>query len=108
MKILHKGLIIYRDQNDENLFDNIEFTLSKINDYVQEHPEKKILIHCYMGSSRSASITCAYLIKYHNLNVNQSIELIKSKRDIVNINTTFITDLNRFYSELNNITDITL
>ena len=97
-----------RDQNDENLFDNIEFTLSKINDYVQEHPEKKILIHCYMGSSRSASITCAYLIKYHNLNVKQSIELIKSKRDIVNINTTFITDLNRFYSELNNITDITL
>ena len=59
-----------------------------------------------MGSSRSASITCAYLIKYYHLRVNESIELIKSKRDIVNINTTFIEDLNQFTTELRNSIEI--
>ena len=95
-----------RDQNDENLFDNIDTTLTKINDYVKENPNKNILIHCYMGSSRSATITCAYLIKYYHLRVNESIELIKSKRDIVNINTTFIEDLNQFTTELRNSIEI--
>ena len=95
-----------RDQNDENLFDNIDATLTKINEYVKENPNKNILIHCYMGSSRSASIACAYLIKYYNLTINESIELIKSKRDIVNINTTFIEDLNQFTRELNNSIEI--
>tara|TARA_B110001450_G_C17410872_1_gene395699 strand:- start:39 stop:542 length:504 start_codon:yes stop_codon:yes gene_type:complete len=89
-----------RDQNDEELFENIEYTLDKIHTYITSHPTKNILIHCYMGSSRSASITCAYLIKYYNFQVDDSIELIKSKRDIVNINNTFIADLKQFKREL--------
>ena len=89
-----------RDQNDENLFENIEFTLSKIKEYINDNPKNNVLIHCYMGSSRSASITCAYLIKYYNLHIDESIKLIKSKRDLININTTFIDDLKRFYNEI--------
>jgi len=91
-----------RDQNDENLFDTIHDTLDTINTYINDNPTKNVFIHCYMGSSRSVSITCAYLIKYYNLHVQESIELIQSKRKIININTTFIEDLNQFTRELNN------
>ena len=51
-----------------------------------------------MGSSRSATVVCAYLIKYYNLTVSQSINLLKEKRDIVNINVSFIEDLKNFYN----------
>jgi len=93
-----------RDQNDENLFDNIDDILVHIHDYIhnKSNANKNVFIHCYMGSSRSASITCAYLIKYYNFNVQESIDLLTSKRNIVNINTTFIEDLNTFKRELDN------
>ena len=86
-----------KDHNDKSLFEYLELSLSKINTYIKNHPNKNILIHCYMGASRSATILSAYLIKYYNLNVEDSIQLIKSKRDLVNINTSFIEDLNQFY-----------
>ena len=67
------------------------------------HPEKNILIHCYMGSSRSATIISAYLIKYYNFTVSQSIQLLKKQRDIVNINNSFIEDLRQFYNINNTV-----
>ena len=33
----------------------------------EQKPNKNILIHCYMGSSRSATILTAYLLKNFNL-----------------------------------------
>ena len=39
-----------------------------------------ILIHCYAGKQRSASIISAYLMKYSNMSLKQSIEVIKTKR----------------------------
>ena len=92
-----------RDQNCESLFENLEETLSKIYDYHTTHPEKNILIHCYMGSSRSATIISAYLIKYYNFTVSQSIQLLKKQRDIVNINNSFIEDLRQFYNINNTV-----
>ena len=92
-----------RDQNCESLFENLEETLSKIYDYHMTHPEKNILIHCYMGSSRSATIISAYLIKYYNFTVSQSIQLLKKQRDIVNINNSFIEDLRQFYNINNTV-----
>lgn len=44
---------------------------------------KNILVHCYAGKQRSASIICCYLIKYANMSLLESIEAIKSKRLIV-------------------------
>ena len=52
-----------------------------------------ILIHCYMGSSRSAAVVIYYLMKMHNKTLDEAMVYIKSKRDIVNLNTCFIEDL---------------
>ena len=65
-----------------------------------EIPNQNILVHCYMGSSRSASIILAYLIKYYHLTLEDALKLLKEKRPVVNINVDFWKDLEIFYRSL--------
>ena len=90
--------------NDDNLnsFDNEMF--EKVLSYIYKIQEtnkinnknNNILIHCYMGSSRSATIVILYLMHKHKLTLEKAIHFIKQKRDIININTTFLDNLNNF------------
>ena len=52
-----------------------------------------ILVHCYMGSSRSAAVVIYYLMKMYGYSLERALEFVKTKRDIVNVNTCFIRDL---------------
>ena len=52
-----------------------------------------------MGSSRSASILVAYNSLINNIPIEDSIKSVKEKRDVVNINTTFIEDLKTWFNE---------
>jgi len=51
-----------------------------------------------MGSSRSATVTIAYLMKYHNLRLRDALNFVKDKRDIVNLNVDFFKNLNQYKS----------
>lgn len=42
---------------------------------------KNILVHCYAGKQRSASIIAVYLMKYASLTLYNAIFVIKSKRE---------------------------
>ena len=76
----------------------------KINEYIKNNEREKtktnILIHCYMGSSRSATVIIAYLVKKYNFSLQQALELVKEKRPVVNINTKFWNDLETYFSNL--------
>ena len=58
-----------------------------------------------MGSSRSASILIYYIIKTlkkengENYNLEETIEFIKNKRDIINPSQKFISDLKEIIME---------
>jgi len=41
-----------------------------------------ILVHCYAGRQRSASIIAAYLMKYADMRYEEAINIIKSKRAV--------------------------
>ena len=86
------------DQNHDNftnkIFDDVCTHIAIITD---RYPNKNILIHCYMGSSRSASVVSAYMIKKYGYTVEECIKLLRSKRDIVNVNTKFVENLQEYW-----------
>jgi protein-tyrosine phosphatase len=63
---------------------------------VEENKNKNILIHCFMGSSRSASLVLLYLLKVKKFNLDESIKFLKEKRDIVNINIDFLNQIKNY------------
>ena len=71
--------------------DNLErdeiITLYKLLDpaitYIHEKlkQQKRVFVHCYAGKQRSASVVCAYLMKYLKLNLEQAKNLVLTKRN---------------------------
>lgn len=91
-----------KDLNSNHITDFLSVSVKKIRSFVLENfLEKKnnsnILIHCFMGSSRSASLVIAYLAKYHNMTIEEALNYCKEKRHLVNINTTFYNDLKNWH-----------
>ena len=52
-----------------------------------------ILVHCFMGSSRSATLVVLYLMRNHHMTFEDAYKFIKNKRNIVNLNTMFAKEL---------------
>lgn len=54
---------------------------------------KRVLVHCAKGASRSASTIVYYLMKYENFSMKQALKYLKSCRPIVEPNEGFIKQL---------------
>lgn len=93
------------DINEHSLIDSFEETFNIINDYKCSRNEstdnKNIMVHCYMGASRSASIIVVYLIKKYKMNLDEAIQYMKSKRPETNINITFIDEIKKYLAVKN-------
>jgi len=61
---------------------------------------KKILFHCIEGISRAPAIIAGYLMWKQNLKTEKAIELIKSKRNCVDINLGFTIQLHKWQNYL--------
>lgn len=86
---------IYDINTEYFKIETLQNTIDFLQEYKTNNPDKNILIHCYMGSSRSATIVLAYLIIIHKYSLETALEFIKNKRKIVNINTSFIKNLEK-------------
>lgn len=64
--------------------------------FMEDNKDKNILIHCMMGISRSATFTLLYLIKKYKMTLNEALDFVKIKRNIVNPNKGFIQQLGLF------------
>lgn len=102
------SISIYNDNNNHikylriPIYDDCTY---HITDYIKEAIEfidntrdGNVLVHCYMGSSRSASIVLAYLIYKYNYSLSDALLFLKDKRNIVNINVNFIDDIKKYFS----------
>jgi len=54
---------------------------------------KKIIVHCFEGRSRSVTIIIYYLMNYHNYKFIDIYNQIKNQKNIVNINKSFVNEL---------------
>ena len=80
------------DSNNENFRNNF----NNVVDYIKKKnfaDNENILVHCYMGCSRSVAVILAYIIKFKNINLDEAITIIKNKKNTININKTFLEEL---------------
>jgi len=93
------------DINEHSLIHSFEETFNIINNYSgsdEINDSKNIMVHCYMGASRSASVIVVYLIKKYNMSLDEAIKYMKSKRPETNINITFIEEIKK-YLDIKNV-----
>jgi dual specificity phosphatase 12 len=91
-EIIYKKYGLY-DNNNEPIIQYLEKTFTDIIEFQQSCPNKNILIHCFMGASRSASILTYYIHKKFNISIDDAIIFIKNKREIINLTTLFYNQL---------------
>ena len=94
------------DNNEASILKYLDNTVDSINDFLTKNPHKNILVHCFMGSSRSATIIIAYMIKYLNYTRREALSYIKNKRDIVNLNINFFKELKKYENSLKNSSNL--
>lgn len=57
---------------------------------VLKNRKNTCLVHCWKGSSRSATVIMAYLIKYENLTFHEAYDQVKELRPIAEPNPAFV------------------
>ena len=60
-------------------------------DIIENHLSKgeSVLVHCYMGASRSASVIIYYLMKKNNWSYEHARTFVMIKRPLVNLSNKF-------------------
>ena len=100
------------DRNECNIDHLIKDFYVKLMKWQEENNKKpqdqrkNILIHCYMGSSRSATLSCVYLIKKYGKTVQEALDFIRKKRPVVNLNNTFVADLHKWVAKNDTTNDM--
>jgi hypothetical protein len=92
----HKGIEYYKisikDNNNESIYNHLQSSYEIINNYLElEHGN--VLIHCYMGASRSATIATYFISQKTNEDITTVIDDIIKKRPIINPTQQFVRDL---------------
>jgi predicted protein tyrosine phosphatase len=85
------------DNNKDSIKNFLEESYIEIKKF-QDKSDKNILIHCFMGASRSVSILIYYILKEkktrgENIDVDEVITYIKNKRSIINPTLKLISDI---------------
>lgn len=60
----------------------------------------RVLVHCWAGISRSATIVISWLMKEHDMSLKAATELTRSKRWFINPNIGFCKQLHKFAKEV--------
>ena len=93
----YKDLISY----ELNLYDMPEERIINVFEsaykFVKEHLSNNILVHCYMGISRSASFVIFYLMKEEKWDYETCYEYVQKKRPCISPNYGFERQLKDYY-----------
>ena len=61
---------------------------------------KRVLVHCRRGISRSATLVIAYLMQSQNLQLDEAFDFVRCCRSIINPNIGFVLSLETFAAQL--------
>ena len=91
--------ILLRDDPDVDIFYHF-FQIINFLESKEEKENKKILFHCIEGKSRAPAMVAGYLMWKNKYKFPEVIDLIKSKRNCVDINLGFNIQLNKWENYL--------
>lgn len=101
-----------QDDNHHHISQWIPTILAFIDQYYGKNSNKSpcelepLMVHCYMGSSRSASVVCIILMHIYGYTKDAAVALLKEKRPIVNMNINFLHDIDMWQASYNPIYDL--
>tara|TARA_B110000211_G_C14092951_1_gene560394 strand:+ start:3762 stop:4340 length:579 start_codon:yes stop_codon:yes gene_type:complete len=84
------------DKLEQNILVHLDNITTRMYNFITQNPNSTVFVHCFMGSSRSAVVVIAYLIKYRSYTRRDALNFIKQKRELVNINVDFFKQLKDF------------
>jgi protein-tyrosine phosphatase len=61
----------------------------------------RVLVHCYQGKSRSATVCCAYMMKIMSMRVDDALAVIRETRSTAAPNAGFMQMLYAYQNKLN-------
>ena len=91
---LHYLQIRAVDNSQERMAPFFERTFDFVDKAIEDGG--KVLVHYFVGMSRSATIVLAYLIRKRNISFDDALNLVKEKRHIVKPNAKFKSELQNF------------
>jgi len=94
----YKQIEVY-DSVDDDIQKHFVGTTEYIHDIITN--SGKILVHCFAGKSRSSTIVCSYMMKYHNMTRDVALDHIRQKRPIICPNMGFMKQLLLWEKQLN-------
>jgi len=95
-----RHLVPIPDKWDADILKYLDGTTEFIRAALAENENNKVLVHCFQGVSRSATVVCAYIIAQaaNGMTAAEAIGQVRAKRGIVCPNDGFRTQL-ATYSE---------
>ena len=93
-KIKYVKFNVY-DNNKDTIQPYFEESYKVIKQFItdEKNKDKKILVHCFMGASRSASIIISYLLYEKRIKVDEALEFLKNKRPCINLSKKIYNEL---------------
>ncbi|CAF1004711.1 unnamed protein product, partial [Brachionus calyciflorus] len=87
---------------DDTLNYNIRYHFEEAFELIDDarRTNGKILVHCAMGISRSATIVIAYIMNRYDMTLRSALDFVRSKRPIVQPNSLFLKLLLDYEKEL--------
>ena len=93
-EITYKRLDL-RDEPNQPIIEKLE----EAYEFIKENKDKNIFVHCVFGKSRSGSVVIFYIMKEKKLNFQDAKNYVKNMRNIVEPNSGFELELNKYYDE---------
>jgi len=84
----------------DNSEQDLKCKFESICDFLKQHENERVLVHCQAGISRSATACLAYLMKEKNMTLDSSFVELKKRRDIVCPNFSFLGQLKCWEQEI--------
>lgn len=91
---INRMYILINDTHDEDIDDYFNQSYDFIESCLNKN--EKVLVHCKIGMSRSATIIISYLMRKYNLSLDESLKFLKEKRTIIKPNSHFMKKLKKY------------